>query len=82
MATHSSILAWRTSWTEEPGVYSPWGHRVRQDQVTGLVLIIGKPFLCPLVIIRLRNLILLTLILTRKPDTYILLCELYFFEAL
>ena len=22
------------------------------------------------------------LILTRKPDTYILLCELYFFEAL
>ena len=25
MATHSSILAWRISWTEEPG-YSPWGH--------------------------------------------------------
>ena len=27
MATHSSILAWRTAWTEEPGVCSPWGHR-------------------------------------------------------
>ena len=26
MATHSSILAWRTPWTEEFGaLYSPWG---------------------------------------------------------
>ena len=26
MATHSSILAWRIPWTEEPGAgYSPWG---------------------------------------------------------
>ena len=25
MATHSSIFAWRTPWTEEPG--SPWGCR-------------------------------------------------------
>ena len=25
-ATHSSILAWKIPWTEEPGVnYSPWG---------------------------------------------------------
>ena len=24
MATHSSILAWRIPWTEEPGCYSPW----------------------------------------------------------
>ena len=25
-ATHSSILAWRILWTEEPGrLYSPWG---------------------------------------------------------
>ena len=23
MATHSSVLAWRTPWTEEPGGYSP-----------------------------------------------------------
>ena len=24
--THSSILAWRVPWTEEPGGCSPWGH--------------------------------------------------------
>ena len=27
MATLSCILAWRIPWTEEPGGYSPWGHR-------------------------------------------------------
>ena len=27
MATHSSILAWRIPWTEEPGGYSPYGHK-------------------------------------------------------
>ena len=27
MATHSSILAWRTPWTEEPVGYSPCGCR-------------------------------------------------------
>ena len=27
VATHSSILAWRIPWIEEPdGLYSPWGH--------------------------------------------------------
>ena len=27
MATHSSILAWRIPWTDEPGglLFSPWG---------------------------------------------------------
>ena len=26
MITHSTILAWRIPWTEEPGwLYSPWG---------------------------------------------------------
>ena len=25
MATHSSILAWKIPWTEEPD--SPWGHK-------------------------------------------------------
>ena len=34
MATHSSILAWRTPWTEESGDYSPWGHRVRYALAT------------------------------------------------
>ena len=27
MATHSSILAWRIPWTEEPVGYSPRGHK-------------------------------------------------------
>ena len=25
MATHSSILAWKIPWVEEPVGYSPWG---------------------------------------------------------
>ena len=32
MATHSSILAWRIPWTEEPGgLYSIASQRVRHD---------------------------------------------------
>ena len=32
MATHSSILAWRTPWTEEPGRLQPTGlQRVGHD---------------------------------------------------
>ena len=27
MATHSSILAWRIPWTEEPAGCSPWGRK-------------------------------------------------------
>ena len=27
MATHSSILAWRASWTQELVGYSPWGRK-------------------------------------------------------
>ena len=35
MATHSSILAWRIPWTEEPGGLQPIGsQRVRHDSVT------------------------------------------------
>ena len=31
-ATHSSILAWRIPWTEEPGrLYSPWGRKESSD---------------------------------------------------
>ena len=33
MVTHSSILAWRIPWTEEPGGLQPmWLQRVRCDQ--------------------------------------------------
>ena len=31
MATHSSVLAWRIPWTEEPGVQSVGSHRVGHD---------------------------------------------------
>ena len=32
MASHSSILAWRTLWTEKPGgLQSMWSQRVRHD---------------------------------------------------
>ena len=27
MATHSSILAWKIPWAEEPGATSPWGRK-------------------------------------------------------
>ena len=37
MATHSSVLAWRISWSEEPGRLQSMGwQRVRHDQVTSL----------------------------------------------
>ena len=31
MATHSSVLAWRIPWTEEPGGYSQGLQRVGHD---------------------------------------------------
>ena len=35
MATHSSVLAWGISWTEESGGHNLWGHkRVRHNLVT------------------------------------------------
>ena len=34
MAILCSILVWRIPWTEEPGGYSPWSHRVRHDWLT------------------------------------------------
>ena len=39
MTTHSSNLAWKISWMEEPGRYSPWGHRVGHDWETSLYFI-------------------------------------------
>ena len=31
MATHSSILAWKIPWTDEPGGLQLWGRRVRHN---------------------------------------------------
>ena len=31
-ATHSNILAWKISWTEEPGsLHTPWSHEESED---------------------------------------------------
>ena len=39
MATHSSILAWRIPWSEEPGrLQSTGSQRVRHDRATSLSL--------------------------------------------
>ena len=38
MATHSSVLAGKISWTEEPGrIYSPWDHR-ELDTTSDLIM--------------------------------------------
>ena len=34
MATHSSILAWKSHGQRSLAIYSPWGHRVGRDRVT------------------------------------------------
>ena len=44
MASHSSILAWRIPWTEEPGGYSLWS-RKESDTTEWLSLIDGQFYL-------------------------------------
>ena len=34
MATHSSVLARRISWAEDPAGYGPQGHRVTESHTT------------------------------------------------
>ena len=49
MATHSRILAWRISWTEEPGgLQSMRSQRVGHDWATNIFTLTEarKPFLC------------------------------------
>ena len=44
MATHSSILAWKIPWMEEPGrLQSTGSQRVGHDRVTSLSLSCEKP---------------------------------------
>ena len=41
MATYSSILAWRTPWTEEPGRLQSMGsQRLRHDRATSLTYLL------------------------------------------
>ena len=43
MATHSSTLAWKIPWTEDPGGLQSMGsQRVGHDQVTSLSLFLGQ----------------------------------------
>ena len=47
MATHSSILAWKIPWTEEPGGdYSPWGHKESDVTEHACTLVIQWLRLC------------------------------------
>ena len=47
MATHSSILAWKIPWTEEPGRLQSMGtQRVRHDWQTSLSFLIFFPVWC------------------------------------
>ena len=48
---HSRVLAWRSPWTEEPGSYSPWGHK--ESDTTGcahmhshVIVNLSKPIGC------------------------------------
>ena len=34
MSAHSSTLAWKIPWTEQPGGHSSWGHRARTNNFT------------------------------------------------
>ena len=49
MAAHSSILAWKIPWTEEPG-YSPWGHRELETiewlSIQGLQHVLNTGMMC------------------------------------
>ena len=40
LETHSSILAWKIPWTEEPGGYSPWGRK--ESDMTGQASTFGS----------------------------------------
>ena len=42
MAPHSSILAWRIPWTENPGGYSPWGFK-ESHTTERLALLLNLP---------------------------------------
>ena len=52
MATHSSILAWKIPWTEEPGGLLPWGCKVSDTSkhTHTHTQIHDKPITCPVAI--------------------------------
>ena len=44
MATHSSILAWRIPWTEEPGGLQPVGSQKSWPQLSDFHILVLKRF--------------------------------------
>ena len=57
MATHSSTLAWRIPWMEEPGgLYSPWDRKemdmAKRLQFLPISSLFEGPLLCHLVLLR------------------------------
>ena len=44
MATHSSIVAWRIPWTEEPGELRPWDRKESDttEQLTPFSYLLGN----------------------------------------
>ena len=51
MATHSSILAWRIPWREEPGGFSPWD-RKKSDMTEQLKKVCVRGELCHAISVR------------------------------
>ena len=47
MATHSSIIAWKIPWMEEPGSYRPWGCK-KLDRTEQLTLSLSAFFMAQL----------------------------------
>ena len=54
MAAHSSILAWKIPWTEEPGGLSPWGYK-EFDMAERLSRHTLVPSRCSINIWRMKN---------------------------
>ena len=62
MATHSSILAWRIPWTEEPGVLQSTGsQRVRYHRSDLAQHILSKEFQC-IISLNVKQILLLLFI--------------------
>ena len=73
MATHSSILAWRIPWTEEPGGLQSMGsQRVRHDWVTNTFTFIQNLYHCHLT----YWLLLIGKLLIEQPCVYLLASSL------
>ena len=53
MATHSSILAWKIPWMEEPGRQLMGSQRVRHNWATSLSFLFSPCCLCPLLTLKL-----------------------------